>query len=167
LGDSIIATTLNSVLGRTAHVAVALAGASIVGMAGVEAWQVFARYVLNNSPSWTEPVALLLMSTAMMLGAAAGVRANRHFGFFLLVEHASPGVRRVLLFIPKLIALAVGSMLAGWGVEMMIDAWDFQMAGAPLPQGVVFLPMCVGGALIALFALEQLISPPPPIVSGE
>ena len=157
---------MNSVLGRTAHIAVATAGACIVSMAAVEAWQVFARYVLNNSPSWTEPVALLLMSTAMMLGAAAGVRANRHFGFFLLVEHASPGKRRVLLFIPKLIALAVGIMLAGWGGEMLIDAWDFRMAGAPLPQGVVFLPMCVGGLLIALFALEQLISPPPP-VSGE
>jgi TRAP-type C4-dicarboxylate transport system permease small subunit len=158
---------MNVVLNRTAHAAVAIAGASIVGMAAVEAWQVFARYVLNNSPSWTEPVALLLMSTAMMLGAAAGVRANRHFGFFLLVEHANPGARRVLLFIPKLIALAVGIMLAGWGAEMMIDAWDFRMAGAPLPQGVVFLPMCVGGLLIALFALEQLISPPPPVVPGE
>ena len=136
-------------------------------MAAVEAWQVFARYVLNNSPSWTEPVALLLMSTAMMLGAAAGVRANRHFGFFLLVEHARPGPRRVLLFVPKLIALAVGLMLAGWGGEMMIDAWDFRMAGAPLPQGIVFLPMCTGGVLIALFALEQLISPPPPVPAGE
>jgi TRAP-type C4-dicarboxylate transport system permease small subunit len=153
------------VLGRTAHAAVAIAGTSIVGMAAVEAWQVFARYVLNNSPSWTEPVALLLMSTAMMMGAAAGVRSNRHFGFFLLVEHASPGLRRVLVVIPKLIALAIGTMLAGWGGEMMIDAWDFRMAGAPLPQGIVFVPMCLGGALIALFALEQLISPPP--VSGE
>jgi TRAP-type C4-dicarboxylate transport system permease small subunit len=153
------------VLGRAAHVAVAIAGTSIVAMAAVEAWQVFARYVLNNSPSWTEPVALLLMSTAMMMGAAAGVRSNRHFGFFLLVEHASPGMRRVLLVVPKLIALAIGTMLAGWGGEMMIDAWDFRMAGAPLPQGIVFVPMCLGGALIALFALEQLISPPP--VSGE
>ena len=30
------------------------------------------------------------------------------------------------------------------------------MAGAPLPQGMTFLPMCLGGALIALFSLEQL-----------
>jgi TRAP-type C4-dicarboxylate transport system permease small subunit len=58
-------------------------------------------------------------------------------------------------------------MLAGWGGEMMIDAWDFRMAGAPLPQGIVFLPMCAGGVLIALFALEQLISPPPPVPAGE
>ena len=40
---------------------------------------------------------------------------------------------------------------------MMIDAWDYEIAGAPLPQGIMFLPLCLGGALIALFAIEQLI----------
>src|SRR5688572_25570956 len=154
-------------LDHVARATLTIAGLSIVGMACVEGWQVFARYVMNDSPSWTEPVALLFMSTAMMFGAAAGVRGNRHFGFFLLVERAAPGPRQVLRLIPKLIALGIGSMLAIWGADMMIDAWDFPMAGAPLPQGMVFLPMCAGGALIALFALEQVVSPPPPEPAGE
>ena len=64
-------------------------------MAGIQAWQVFARYVLNDPPSWTEPVALLLHEHAMMFGAAAGVRAGRHFGFFIVVEHARPPAARV------------------------------------------------------------------------
>lgn len=130
-------------------------------MASVEAWQVFARYVLNNSPSWTEPVALVLMSTAMMFGAAVGVRANKHFGFFIVAQNAAPPVRRVLHIVARLIAAAIGVMFAVWGGEMLIDAWDFPMAGAPLPQGIVFLPMCLGGALIAIFSLEQMLGPPP------
>jgi TRAP-type C4-dicarboxylate transport system permease small subunit len=153
-------TRLNAIFDRLAFFAVVVAGTSIVGMALIEAWQVFARYVLNDSPSWTEPLALLLMSTAMMLGAAAGVRANRHFGFFIVVEYASPVVKRVLQTIARLIAAGIGLMLAVWGADLMVDAWDFPMAGAPLPQGVVFLPMCVGGSLIALFALENIIAPP-------
>ena len=44
----------------------------------------FARYVLNDSPGWTEPVALLLLNTAMSFGAAAGVHRGSHFGFFIL-----------------------------------------------------------------------------------
>jgi TRAP-type C4-dicarboxylate transport system permease small subunit len=145
-----------SLLDRIASVTIAIAGCALVGMASVEAWQVFARYVMNASPSWTEPVALLFMSTAMMFGAAIGVRGSRHFGFFILVEHAAPPVRRVLLAIARLIATAIGAMLAFWGGEMMLDAWGFRMAGAPLPQGIVFLPMCLGGALIAIFSLERL-----------
>jgi TRAP-type C4-dicarboxylate transport system permease small subunit len=132
----------------------------------VEVWQVFARYVMNDSPSWTEPVALLLMSTAMMFGAAAGVRSNRHFGFFLLLDYVSAGLRRALVVIARGIAAAVGLLLCIWGGRMLGDAWDFPMAGAPLPQGMVFAPVCIGGALIALFALEQIISPPP-APSGE
>jgi TRAP-type C4-dicarboxylate transport system permease small subunit len=153
---------LNSILGRLATLAIGIAAAAIVCMAAVEVWQVFARYVMNDSPSWTEPVALLLMSTAMMFGAAAGVRSNRHFGFFLLLDYVGAGARRALFLIARGIATAVGLLLTLWGWRMLSESWDFPMAGAPLPQGMVFVPVCLGGALIALFALEQIISPPPP-----
>src|SRR5262245_16810303 len=144
-----------SLLGRLASVTLAIACLALVGVAIVEGWQVFARYVLNNSPSWTEPVALLLMSTAMMGGAAVGVRANRHFGFFMLVEHAPTKLRRVLEWVPLLIAFGVGAIFLIAGVHLVSESWDFPMAGAPLPQGVVYLPICVGGALIAIFAVER------------
>jgi TRAP-type C4-dicarboxylate transport system permease small subunit len=157
----VVSTKLSTVLGVLDRGAITIAAASLLGMAAVEAWQVFARYVLNDSPSWTEPIALLLMSTAMMLGAAAGVRASRHFGFFIAVEHAPPRVKRVLLIVARLIAAAIGLMFAVWGADLMLDAWDFPMAGAPLPQGLVFAPMCVGGLLIMLFAIEHLVTPPP------
>ncbi|HEY5810071.1 MAG TPA: TRAP transporter small permease [Povalibacter sp.] len=158
---------LNAVLGRVASATLIIAGAALVCMAAVEAWQVFARYVLNDSPSWTEPVALLLMSTAMMFGAAAGVRSNKHFGFFIVVDHARPATQRALRILARLIGTAVGTMFALWGGDMLLDAWSFPMAGAPLPQGMVFAPMCIGGLLIALFSLEQIISPPPVVPVGE
>src|SRR5688500_518437 len=132
---------MNRALDIVARATVVIAGASIVGMACVEGWQVFARYVLNDSPSWTEPVALLFMSTTMMFGAAIGVRMNRHFGFFILVESSRAPVRRALQLFARLIAIAIGVMLFLWGGEMMIDAWDYSIAGAPLPQGMVYLPL--------------------------
>jgi len=140
-----------------ARAAIAIAGVALVAMAGIQAWQVFARYVLNDPPSWTEPLALLCMSTTMMFGAAAGVHAGRHFGFFIVVEHARPQVRRLMQLVARLIATAVGVLFALWGGEMMIDAWDYEIAGAPLPQGIMFLPLCLGGVLIAIFSIEQLI----------
>jgi TRAP-type C4-dicarboxylate transport system permease small subunit len=164
-------TTKRAPLGRAldhlARVVIALAGISILGMASVEAWQVFARYVLNDSPSWTEPVALFFMGTTMMFGAAIGVRTNRHFGFFILVESVKPSLRRALQVFARGIAAAIGLMLAGWGGEMMFDTWDYSMAGAPLPQGMVYMPLCLGGALIALFAIEQIFVTEQPITSNE
>lgn len=136
---------------------IAIACLALVAMAIVQGWQVFARYVLNDSPSWTEPLALLFMSTTMMFGAATGVRASRHFGFYILVESARPAVRRTLLVLARLVAGAIGLMLATWGAQMAMESWDYSIAGAPLPQGIVYLPLCLGGALIALFSVERLL----------
>jgi TRAP-type C4-dicarboxylate transport system permease small subunit len=100
---------------------------------------------------------LLCMSTTLMFGAAAGVHAGRHFGFFIVVEHARPTLRRLMQLVARLIATLVGVLFALWGGEMMIDAWDYEIAGAPLPQGIMFVPLCLGGALIAIFSIEQLV----------
>jgi TRAP-type C4-dicarboxylate transport system permease small subunit len=154
-------------LGVLARCAIAIACAALLAMTAVEGWQVFARYVLNDSPSWTEPVALLLMSAAMMLGAAVGVRNEAHFGFFLLVHVASPPVRAVLVGASRLIIIAIGLLLAYWGGVLLMDGWDIRMAGAPLPQGLYFLPICVGGVLIALFAIERLLVAPAAVPRGE
>jgi TRAP-type C4-dicarboxylate transport system permease small subunit len=144
-----------------ARVATGVACASLIGMTLVEGWQVFARYVLNDSPVWTEPVALLLMSAAMMFGAANGVRSESHFGFFLALHVSPPRIRALLLAIARLIVAAIGAVLAFWGAVLLADGWNIPMAGAPLPQGLYFLPIGAGGALITVFAVERLITAAP------
>lgn len=144
-------------LDRVADVALALAATALILLALVEMWQVFARYVLNDSPSWTEPVAILCMNVAMMLGASAGVHAQRHFGFYIGLHSAPPPVRRLLLAFSRAVQTGVGMMLAVWGIRLSAATWDIPMAGVPLPQGVAYLPLSIGGLLIAAFALNLLL----------
>ncbi|HAI47332.1 MAG TPA: TRAP transporter permease DctQ, partial [Stenotrophomonas sp.] len=63
-------------LNGIAEVAIHIAVLALLGLVVVQGWQVFARYVINDSPSWTEPVTLLLLATAMSLGAATGVHTR-------------------------------------------------------------------------------------------
>jgi TRAP-type C4-dicarboxylate transport system permease small subunit len=140
------------------HLAMGLAGFALVAMALIQAWQVFARYVLNDSPGWTEPLALLLMSFAVMFGAAVAVRRETHFAFQALRD-AMPGPRQwVMKSISRLIAAAGGAGLMVLGGTLMVDDWSVVMAGAPLPAGLKFAGLCLGGALILLFALERLLT---------
>jgi TRAP-type C4-dicarboxylate transport system permease small subunit len=143
-----------------ADLTLAFAAVALVLLALVEIWQVFARYVLNDSPSWTEPVAVLCMNIAMMLGAAAGVHAQRHFGFFVGIHAAPLRLRRVLLALSRAVQAGVGLMLAGWGLRLSAETWDVPMAGVALPQGASYVPLWVGGALIAVFALDLLLRAP-------
>jgi TRAP-type C4-dicarboxylate transport system permease small subunit len=154
--DTVAGPPARDRLAGVADGALAVAAVALVLLALVELWQVFARYVLNDSPSWTEPVALLCMNTAMMLGAAAGVHAQRHFGFFIGVHAAPPLARRVMLAFSRAVQVAVGLLLAVWGLQLCLQTWDVPLAGIAMPQGASYLPLCIGGALIALFAADLL-----------
>ena len=152
-----------------ASLAMGLAGLALVAMALIQAWQVFARYVLNDSPGWTEPLALLLMSFAVMFGAAVAVRRESHFAFQTFRD-AMPGPQQWLMkSISRLIAAAGGAGLMVLGGTLMIDDWPVVMAGAPLPAGLKFAGLCFGGALILLFALERLLTGdyPAPVAEAQ
>ena len=143
-------------LDRLAAGILRIAGIALIGMVGVDSWQVFARYVLNDSPGWTEPVALLLLNIAMSRGAAAAVRSRAHFAFPIAVQACPPRVRRVLEILGDLIVAGIGLVLAIWGAQLLVDGWGVRMAGAALPQSAVFLPMALAGLLMALFSLAAL-----------
>jgi TRAP-type C4-dicarboxylate transport system permease small subunit len=152
-------TETTSGRGPLHHVAaVALAGAALalVLLTLVEAWQVFARYVLDSPPAWTEPMALLCLKCALMLGAAVGVRNEAHFRFPLAVQAARGLTKGALEAATRLASAALGAALAGWGASMMIATWPLKMPGAPLSSGWYFAPFVVGGTLFVLFALERL-----------
>lgn len=139
-------------------VIMALAGTALVLMALIQAWQVFARYVLNDSPGWTEPLALLLMSFAVMFGASVAVRRETHFAFQTFL-HALPSRSQwALKSVSRLIAAAAGAGLLWLGGTLMIDDWSVNMAGAPLPSGLKFAGLCIGGGLILLFSIERLLT---------
>src|ERR1041384_910259 len=106
-----MSTTLRTgspLLTRVNTAALYLAGIGLVLMTGFVAWQVFCRYVLNDSPSWTEPGAVLLMSWFIFLGAAVGVRENYHLGFDVLLYVLPRSGKRVLRMISDIVALAFG-----------------------------------------------------------
>ena len=55
--------------------------------------QVFGRYVLNDTPTWAEALALVLVLWVTMLGAAVGVRDAGHIGMESLLVWVSAELR--------------------------------------------------------------------------
>lgn len=153
-------------LDRLAQAATVVAAAALVGLVVVQGWQVFARYVINDSPSWTEPLTLLLLSTAMSLAAAAGVHTGRHFSFVLLADAAGPRVHRAMAAASEIVVTAIGACLAIGAGVLWLDGLDVRLAGAPLPQSSAYLPLCVGGALMVVFALRRLLAALRPAKEG-
>lgn len=146
----------NSALAVVARVTLIIAATALCALAVVQGWQVFARYVLNDAPSWTEPLALLLMNFAMMFGAAAGAHSGTHFGFFLLPQALTGLPQRLLLSASNLVCAGIALLLSVWAARLVVDGWSVTIAGTALPQGINYLPLACGGALIGLFSLSHL-----------
>lgn len=147
-------------LDRLAGIAIALAAITLVGLVVVQGWQVFARYVLNDSPSWTEPVTLVLLTAAMSFGAAAGVHNDRHFAFTLLADAAPPKLKRALFVGTKLVIALLGAVLTWWAAILFLAGADIRTAGAPFPETLPYAPVALGGALMVVFALGSCLRRP-------
>ena len=84
------------------------AGAGLVAMTAVVFWQVFGRYVLNDTPAWAESVALLLMSWFILLGAAVGVRERDHIGFEVGLALAPRPLAHAMRLLTEVLVLGFG-----------------------------------------------------------
>jgi TRAP-type C4-dicarboxylate transport system permease small subunit len=133
-----------------------VAAAGMILMTAMVAWQVFSRYVLNASPSWTEPLSILVMSWFIFLGAAVGVRENFHMGFDVLI-HFLPGAGPWMRAVSDLAVLIFGAGMVVYGGQLMIQTWTATIPVLQLPGGFAYMPIVAGGVLMFLFALERLV----------
>ena len=76
-------------------------------------------------------------------------------------------IRAALASLSRLIAAATGLGLATMGGYLMLDDWTVPLAGAPLPSGLKFLGLALGGLLILIFALERLFTGAPKTVRED
>ncbi len=143
-------------LAALARLSLWISGAGLTLMTIIIFWQVFSRYLLNRSPSWTEAFSVLLMGWFIFLGAAVGVRERTHLGFDVLLYFLPGSAKAVLRSISDIVVLAFGAGMIVYGVQLARLTWNTVMPSLSLPGGVSFLPVILGGALVCLFSLERL-----------
>lgn len=136
---------------------VGLAGAALVGLIAMMGWLVFGRYVLNDTPTWIERAATLAILAIAMPVAAVGVRERFHLSVLGVRESLPMGMQRW-------IALGCDAVMGLFGLGMAIWSWElvdmvaqFKIPLLGISQGWTYVPMSIGGALMTLYAIEQVL----------
>ncbi|ANP87429.1 TRAP transporter small permease [Rhizobium leguminosarum] len=150
-------TPVVNFLTRLSNAALWLAGTGLVLMTVFVAWQVFCRYVLNDSPSWTEPGSVMLMSWFIFLGAAVGIRENNHLGFDVLLYVLPKSGKRVLRMISDVVILAFGAGMVWYGGALMSLTWNTTLPSLGISGAFDYLPLAGGGVLAVIFSLERIV----------
>jgi TRAP-type C4-dicarboxylate transport system permease small subunit len=148
-------TRFNALLAKISMI-VAVSGLYAIVVA--VAYQVFGRYVMNDTPTWAESLTLVLVLYVAMLGAAVGVRDAGHIGMeSLLVLVPEKWRLRIELLIHTLVGTFGGLMVVGgWGLTAGVLTYKIPTLG--ISEGWHYAPLVVSGALILLFSIEHIIA---------
>jgi TRAP-type C4-dicarboxylate transport system permease small subunit len=147
---------LARVLGVVSTVALWAAGTGLVLMTAFIAWQVFGRYVLNASPTWTEPLSVMIMGWFIFLGAAVGIREGYHLSFDVLLYVVPERAKPVLHTVSDLVVVAFGGGMVWFGSQLVVGTWDARLPSIGLPGGFGYMALVAGGLLAVIFSLERI-----------
>ena len=149
---------LDRTTGMLAGFVIKAAAAGLVAMTLVIAWQVFARYVLNDSSPWSEALALILMVCLVLLAAAAGVHEKFHLGFRWLVSMLPIRWRRAAFICGQALIMVFGAAMAINGMALVDYTAAHVIPALGISRSVAYWPFVVCGALMALFALVNSLA---------
>ena len=149
---------LTAVNSRLSRWAMYIACACLSGLLAVVVYGVVMRYVFNDAPPYVEQVALLLVISVAMFGAAAGVRDAGHIGLDSLVAILSVRVQFWCSIAVHVLSIVFGLALLAGSVEMAISTHGSTIPTLGISEAYRYLPVLSGGLLIAVFSIEHLIA---------
>ncbi|GAB5456973.1 MAG: TRAP transporter small permease [Henriciella sp.] len=134
------------------------ASVGLCAMTLIILWQVFARYILNSSPSWSEQLSLYILVWTVMLSSAAGIREGFHIRISVFQDQLSGRTRKAAIIACHGIVLLIGIVLFVSGVEFTVKTWDTEIPTLSISRGLALIPIPISGLMISLFSMEHVIA---------
>ena len=121
-------------------------------------WQVIGRYVFNDTPTWAEALALLLVLFVTAFGLAVGVRDAGHIGLESFVGLLPDKWRHRIEILIHLLVGTFGVLMVQGGWLWASAKWNEKKPMLPVPDGIDYVPVMIAGALIVIFSIEHVIA---------
>ncbi len=121
-------------------------------------YQVIGRYVFNDTPTWAESGAVLLVLYVTMLGMAVGVRDAGHIGLESLLVLVPETIRLKMELLIHALVLTFGVVMAYNCALLAQSVWDYKIPTLGLSEAFKYAPPAMAGVLIVLFSLEHIIA---------
>ncbi len=120
--------------------------------------QVVTRYVFNSPSPWTEEVARLLLVWATFLAAGAAAKKHQLLSVDVLLERLPRRGQSLCLALINIVTLCVSLVLLIWGWRLYEFTSGDTSTSLGYPRNLFFLPLVIGGALMSIASILNVIA---------
>ena len=121
------------------------------------ALQVFTRYVLNSSLSWTEELARYTFIWLNMLGASVGVKYGSHAAIDILSSKLKGRAKKIHILVINGAVLIGGLIMVVEGFKMVVLTSGQPSPAMGLPIQLIYLAVPVGGIGILINTAMNIV----------
>jgi TRAP-type C4-dicarboxylate transport system permease small subunit len=146
----------------------------LVAMVFIICYQVIMRYVFNQSPSWSEEIAIRLMIWFGILSIPIGVKLHLHIGIEYIYNQFPKPVQWVISRFIFLLIIGFGVLMVVEGIPLVNRMMRSTLPATKLPAAVEYIVFPVSGVLLVYNALElffmsyrRFLEQPGSVVSGD
>lgn len=133
----------------------------IAAMLIIGSMQVFYRYILHNSLSWSEELLRYMYVWVTMLGISMGIRRKGLScisSFTDFVEKRSSVGRHALAAIGFIFQIALFLIMVIYGFKLCTLSAGQMSPSLRISMGLVYMAMPIGGVLALIYSLDEIRS---------
>ncbi len=149
---------LQSLSDRLSRWVLHLACACLAALGLIVIYGVVLRYVFNDSQAYVEQVALLMVISVAMFGAAAGARDSGHIGLDSAVKLLPRQLQSVVKAIVEVLILVFAALLLWGSVHMGVSTYENTIPTLGISEAFRYLPPVIAAVLIGIFSIEHLMA---------
>lgn len=128
---------------------------------------VAARYIFNSPIPGAGSIAMLCFIWITYISAGAIARRGRHIVIDVLVARFPPRLQAALQLLVQLLVLALIGYVLYFGVGALLNTRFVEVPGLGLNRGVFTAAVVVGFALMAIYAIRDVLVAGRGLVTGD
>ena len=130
--------------------------AALLGELGLVLANVFARAYFHHSFLWADEIARLSLSILAFIGGAVAYRRRDHAFVRIVLNLVPRPIERACLVLSDIVVLFVVGLTGIASAEFIASSWGERTPIFQVPAELIALPLPVGMALLALYAMANL-----------
>jgi TRAP-type C4-dicarboxylate transport system permease small subunit len=139
-----------------------IVAAIFAGMVLVGAWQVFSRFVLNVTPSWSEEIQIFGHIWLVFLAIPIAYRRGAHITVEAIRRVLAPWMNKALDLLIELLWVGFAVATAYYSYRVSLVTGNSVSPGLEIPMSYPYYGMVLGSAYLLLVVLRRLAGEPPP-----